>query len=82
MANLRPSAPQGEKVFYLIKPTPSNLALYEAWSSSPNQSEVFFGDKVEKCYKCVVPQGATLLVPTGGSRRCPGNRHKPRLSER
>lgn len=64
-----PSARQGEKVFYLIKPTPSNLALYEAWSSSPNQSEVFFGDKVEKCYKCVVPQGTTLLIPTGG-RRC------------
>lgn len=57
---------QGEKVFYLIKPTPTNLALYEAWSSSPNQSEVFFGDKVEKCYKCVVPQGTTLLIPTGG----------------
>ncbi|XP_011611578.2 lysine-specific demethylase 7A isoform X1 [Takifugu rubripes] len=55
----------GEKVFYLIKPTPTNLALYEAWSSSPNQSEVFFGDKVEKCYKCVVPQGTTLLIPTG-----------------
>lgn len=56
---------QGEKIFYLIKPTPTNLALYEAWSSSPNQSEVFFGDKVEKCYKCVVPQGTTLLIPTG-----------------
>uniref|UniRef100_A0A671VZ64 Lysine demethylase 7A n=1 Tax=Sparus aurata TaxID=8175 RepID=A0A671VZ64_SPAAU len=55
----------GEKVFYLIKPTPANLALYEAWSSSPNQSEVFFGDKVEKCYKCIVPQGTTLLIPTG-----------------
>ncbi|XP_013859717.1 lysine-specific demethylase 7A [Austrofundulus limnaeus] len=55
----------GEKIFYLIKPTPANLALYEAWSSSPNQSEVFFGDKVEKCYKCVVPQGTTLLIPTG-----------------
>ncbi|XP_077355090.1 lysine-specific demethylase 7A isoform X2 [Festucalex cinctus] len=55
----------GEKVFYLIKPTPANLALYEAWSSSPNQSEVFFGDKVDKCYKCVVPQGTTLLIPTG-----------------
>uniref|UniRef100_A0A3Q0R016 Lysine demethylase 7A n=1 Tax=Amphilophus citrinellus TaxID=61819 RepID=A0A3Q0R016_AMPCI len=55
----------GEKVFYLIKPTPTNLALYEAWSSSPNQSEVFFGDKVDKCYKCVVPQGTTLLIPTG-----------------
>uniref|UniRef100_A0A8P4G7E6 JmjC domain-containing protein n=1 Tax=Dicentrarchus labrax TaxID=13489 RepID=A0A8P4G7E6_DICLA len=55
----------GEKIFYLIKPTSANLALYEAWSSSPNQSEVFFGDKVDKCYKCVVPQGTTLLVPTG-----------------
>ncbi|KAM4523685.1 lysine-specific demethylase 7A [Fundulus diaphanus] len=55
----------GEKVFYLIKPTPTNLALYEAWSSSPNQSEVFFGDKVDKCYKCVVTQGTTLLIPTG-----------------
>uniref|UniRef100_A0A8C9ZGW8 Lysine-specific demethylase 7A n=1 Tax=Sander lucioperca TaxID=283035 RepID=A0A8C9ZGW8_SANLU len=55
----------GEKIFYLIKPTPANLALYEAWSSSPNQSELFFGDKVDKCYKCVVPQGTTLLIPTG-----------------
>nr|XP_057933051.1 lysine-specific demethylase 7A isoform X3 [Doryrhamphus excisus] len=55
----------GEKIFYLIKPTPANLALYEAWSSSPNQSEVFFGDKVDKCYKCVVPRGTTLLIPTG-----------------
>ncbi|KAG9342327.1 hypothetical protein JZ751_016829 [Albula glossodonta] len=55
----------GEKIFYLIRPTPANLALYEAWSSSPNQSEVFFGEKVDKCYKFVVPQGATLLLPTG-----------------
>ncbi|KAJ4924485.1 hypothetical protein JOQ06_003441 [Pogonophryne albipinna] len=55
----------GEKIFYLIKPTLANLALYEAWSSSPNQSEVFFGDKVDKCYKCVVSQGTTLLIPTG-----------------
>lgn len=61
---LRPTV-QGEKIFYLIKPTLDNLALYEAWSSSPNQSEVFFGDKVDKCYKCVVPQGTTLLIPTG-----------------
>uniref|UniRef100_A0A8C5BVT7 Uncharacterized protein n=1 Tax=Gadus morhua TaxID=8049 RepID=A0A8C5BVT7_GADMO len=55
----------GEKIFYLIPPTVANLALYEAWSSSTNQSEVFFGDKVDKCYKCVVPQGTTLLIPTG-----------------
>uniref|UniRef100_A0A8C2FUV9 Lysine (K)-specific demethylase 7Ab n=1 Tax=Cyprinus carpio TaxID=7962 RepID=A0A8C2FUV9_CYPCA len=55
----------GEKIFYLIKPTPANLALYEEWSSSPTQSEVFFGEKVDKCYKCVVRQGTTLLIPTG-----------------
>ncbi|KAL7885455.1 hypothetical protein AOLI_G00057500 [Acnodon oligacanthus] len=55
----------GEKIFYLIKPTPINLALYEEWSSSPNQSEVFFGEKVDKCYKCVVRQGTTLFIPTG-----------------
>ncbi|MGH0130429.1 UNVERIFIED_CONTAM: hypothetical protein FKN15_042421 [Acipenser sinensis] len=57
----------GEKIFYLIKPTKTNLALYEAWSSSPNQSEVFFGEKVEKCYKCVVQQGTTLFIPTGNN---------------
>ncbi|XP_060784350.1 lysine-specific demethylase 7B isoform X2 [Neoarius graeffei] len=55
----------GEKIFYLIKPTPTNLALYEEWSSSPNQSEVFFGEKVDKCYKCVVRPGTTLFIPTG-----------------
>ncbi|KAK3518019.1 hypothetical protein QTP70_031821 [Hemibagrus guttatus] len=55
----------GEKIFYLIEPTKTNLALYESWSSSANQSEVFFGEKVEKCYKCVVKQGTTVLLPTG-----------------
>ncbi|KAM4748311.1 lysine-specific demethylase 7A isoform 2-T2 [Rhinophrynus dorsalis] len=55
----------GEKIFYLIKPSEENLALYESWSSSVTQSEEFFGDKVDKCYKCVVKQGHTLFVPTG-----------------
>ncbi|XP_066525076.1 lysine-specific demethylase 7A isoform X1 [Hoplias malabaricus] len=55
----------GEKIFYLIEPTKANLALYESWSSSANQSEVFFGEKVDKCYKCVVKQGTTVLLPTG-----------------
>ncbi|XP_060632829.2 lysine-specific demethylase 7A [Anolis sagrei] len=55
----------GEKIFYLIKPTDENLAIYESWSSSVIQSEVYFGDKVDKCYKCVVKQGHTLFVPTG-----------------
>ncbi|XP_040294811.1 lysine-specific demethylase 7A [Bufo bufo] len=55
----------GEKIFYLIKPTDENLALYESWSSSVTQSEEFFGDKVDNCYKCVVKQGHTLFLPTG-----------------
>uniref|UniRef100_A0A8C8BSZ8 Lysine demethylase 7A n=1 Tax=Otus sunia TaxID=257818 RepID=A0A8C8BSZ8_9STRI len=59
----------GEKIFYLIKPTDENLALYESWSSSVTQSEVYFGDKVDKCYKCVVKQGHTLFVPTGKNLR-------------
>uniref|UniRef100_A0AAY4CYZ4 Uncharacterized protein n=1 Tax=Denticeps clupeoides TaxID=299321 RepID=A0AAY4CYZ4_9TELE len=50
---------------FFINPTEANLALYEAWSSSFSQSEVFFGEKVDKCYKCVVQQGTTLLIPTG-----------------
>ncbi|XP_078077480.1 lysine-specific demethylase 7B-like [Mustelus asterias] len=55
----------GEKLFYLIKPTNANLAWYESWSGSVNQSETFFGDQVDKCYKCVLQQGQTLFIPTG-----------------
>ena len=30
-----------------------------------NQSEMFFGDQVDACYKCVVKAGETLFIPTG-----------------
>ncbi|KAI8511679.1 Lsd1/2 complex PHD finger containing protein Phf2 [Branchiostoma belcheri] len=56
---------RGEKIFYLIRPTPTNLGLYERWASSSNQSEMFFGDQVDSCYKLVVKQGQTLFIPTG-----------------
>ncbi|XP_069923451.1 histone lysine demethylase PHF8 isoform X5 [Oryctolagus cuniculus] len=56
---------KGEKIFYLIRPTNANLTLFECWSSSSNQNEMFFGDQVEKCYKCSVKQGQTLFIPTG-----------------
>ncbi|XP_028669182.1 histone lysine demethylase PHF8 [Erpetoichthys calabaricus] len=56
---------RGEKIFYLIRPTSANLALFECWSSSSNQNEMFFGDQVDKCYKCSVKQGQTLFIPTG-----------------
>ncbi|XP_072102311.1 histone lysine demethylase PHF8 isoform X1 [Mobula birostris] len=56
---------KGEKIFYLIRPTSANLALFECWSSSSNQNEMFYGDQVDKCYKCSVKQGQTLFIPTG-----------------
>ncbi|XP_022348049.1 histone lysine demethylase PHF8 isoform X3 [Enhydra lutris kenyoni] len=56
---------KGEKIFYLIRPTNANLTLFECWSSSSNQNEMFFGDQVDKCYKCSVKQGQTLFIPTG-----------------
>ncbi|XP_069501408.1 histone lysine demethylase PHF8 isoform X2 [Ambystoma mexicanum] len=56
---------KGEKIFYLIRPTSANLTLFECWSSSSNQNEMFFGDQVDKCYRCSVKQGQTLFIPTG-----------------
>uniref|UniRef100_A0A672ILN6 Histone lysine demethylase PHF8 n=1 Tax=Salarias fasciatus TaxID=181472 RepID=A0A672ILN6_SALFA len=56
---------RGEKIFYLISPTPANLALFERWNSSSSQNEMFFGDQVDMCYKCSVKQGNTLFIPTG-----------------
>ncbi|XP_044764906.1 lysine-specific demethylase 7B-like [Coccinella septempunctata] len=56
---------RGEKIFYLIKPTPANLTLYQQWMTSPNQSETFFGDQVDQCFKCTLRQGQTMLIPTG-----------------
>ncbi|XP_062454648.1 histone lysine demethylase PHF8 isoform X2 [Rhea pennata] len=56
---------RGEKVFYLVRPTPANLALFETWSSSSNQGEMFFGDQVDRCYRCPLRQGQTLFIPTG-----------------
>ncbi|KAK9889303.1 hypothetical protein WA026_004584 [Henosepilachna vigintioctopunctata] len=56
---------RGEKIFYLIKPTPANLTLYQQWMTSTNQSETFFGDQVDQCFKCTLRQGQTMLIPTG-----------------
>ncbi len=42
---------KGKKVFWLIPPTETNLKLYEQWTMSGKQSNVFFGDLVEKCGK-------------------------------
>ncbi|KPP64805.1 lysine-specific demethylase phf2-like [Scleropages formosus] len=60
---------KGEKIFFLIKPTSANMSLYERWRSSSNHSEMFFADQVDKCYKCTLKQGQTLLIPSGEGDR-------------
>ena len=52
-------------MFYLIPPTEENLLLYEQWVLSSNQSEIFFGSQVKKCYCVHVHPGNTLFIPSG-----------------
>ncbi|CAK9295354.1 unnamed protein product [Gordionus sp. m RMFG-2023] len=56
---------RGEKIFYLIPPSPQNLQLYEEWSQLSDQTQVFFGDMVENVYQCTIKQGQTLFLPSG-----------------
>ncbi|KAH7948340.1 hypothetical protein HPB52_020638 [Rhipicephalus sanguineus] len=56
---------RGEKLFYLIRPTQTNLSLYEHWMASANQSETFFGDQADACYRLTLTAGQTLFIPTG-----------------
>ncbi|KAL1492649.1 hypothetical protein ABEB36_010877 [Hypothenemus hampei] len=56
---------RGEKIFFFVKPTSANLTLYSQWMTSSNQSETFFGDQIDQCYKFHLRQGQTMLIPTG-----------------
>lgn len=56
---------KGSKVFWLIPPTEKNLQLYEKWVLSGKQSDVFFGDTVEKCCRVYLTAGNTFFIPTG-----------------
>ncbi|XP_052745163.1 histone lysine demethylase PHF8 isoform X1 [Bicyclus anynana] len=55
----------GRKIFYLIPPTTTNLALYQQWSAANNQTERFFGDMVEWYGTAELCAGETLFIPTG-----------------
>lgn len=41
------------------------MSLYEHWMASANQSETFFGDQVDACYRLSLAAGQTLFIPTG-----------------
>ena len=53
------------KIFWLIPPSDDNLKLYEEWTLSGKQGDVFFGDTVAKCGKIILDPGNTLLIPSG-----------------
>nr|XP_049705371.1 histone lysine demethylase PHF8 isoform X2 [Helicoverpa armigera] len=55
----------GRKIFYLIPPTATNLALYQQWSAANNQNERFFGDMVEWYGTAEVTASQTLFIPSG-----------------
>ncbi|XP_032669719.1 jmjC domain-containing histone demethylation protein 1-like [Odontomachus brunneus] len=56
---------RGGKIFWLIPPTEKNLALYQEWVLSGKQSDVFFGDMVDRCGRITLTAGMTLFIPTG-----------------
>eukprot|EP00903_Cladosiphon_okamuranus_P015677 g14475.t1 len=56
---------RGKKEFLLIRPTEKNLELYEGWIRSPTQSQVFFGDLADTCYRVVLNAGETMMIPSG-----------------
>ena len=53
------------QIFWLIPPTDRNLQLYEQWTLSGKQSDIFFGDLVEKCARIYLEAGNTFLIPSG-----------------
>ncbi|KAI9277219.1 hypothetical protein BDA99DRAFT_429673 [Phascolomyces articulosus] len=56
---------RGSKIFYFIEPTSKNLKKYQKWSSSPDQSTIFFGDEVKECFAVHLKAGNTMIIPTG-----------------
>ncbi|XP_027137807.1 lysine (K)-specific demethylase 2Bb isoform X1 [Larimichthys crocea] len=56
---------KGRKVFWLVPPTPHNLALYEDWVLSGKQSDIFLGDRADGCQRVELKQGYTFFIPSG-----------------
>ncbi|XP_068245730.1 lysine-specific demethylase 2A-like isoform X2 [Palaemon carinicauda] len=56
---------RGRKIFWLIPPTERNFQLYEQWVLSGKQSDIFFGDTVDRCARIELEAGNTFFIPTG-----------------
>ena len=53
------------QVFWLITPTDKNLETFEKWALSGRQSDVFFGDIADDCFRIHLVAGDTFMIPTG-----------------
>ncbi|XP_031434162.1 lysine-specific demethylase 2B isoform X2 [Clupea harengus] len=56
---------KGGKIFWLVPPTPHNLAVYEDWVLSGKQSDFFLGDRADGCQRVELKQGYTFFIPSG-----------------
>ncbi|KAE8994980.1 hypothetical protein PR003_g17874 [Phytophthora rubi] len=59
------SVSAGELWVYLIPPTSTNLDAYRDWKNDPDFASAFLPERTDKCIKCVVGAGSTMLVPAG-----------------
>ncbi|RLN98136.1 hypothetical protein BBJ28_00002463 [Nothophytophthora sp. Chile5] len=59
------SVSDGELWAYLIPPTTANTRAFREWKNEPNAASQFLAEQVDKCIKCVVTAGSSLLLPAG-----------------
>nr|CDJ86735.1 Transcription factor jumonji domain containing protein [Haemonchus contortus] len=55
---------KGQKIFWLIEPSLTNIRLYEEFVKNPEQTG-FFGHVVDKCARVVLNPGTTTIIPSG-----------------
>lgn len=56
---------KGEKVFFLVPPSPTAYCRFEEWQKHGQQEKTFFPDIVEHCAMIHLKEGDTLLLPSG-----------------
>ncbi|XP_025092678.1 lysine-specific demethylase 2A-like isoform X3 [Pomacea canaliculata] len=55
----------GEKVFWLIPPTPDNVERYVHWILSAKQGDYFLADDMDQCQMIRLYAGNTFIIPSG-----------------
>ncbi|KAK6052931.1 JmjC domain protein [Cooperia oncophora] len=55
---------KGQKIFWLVEPSLTNIRLYEEFVKNPEQTG-FFGHVVDECARVVLNPGTTAIIPSG-----------------